>query len=182
MKKKDAQLVGLNVASGVSRPTGQGRDLISCYWSSRCGMAQDVIEKQLLRSHFNTRSKGQPSPQQQNSAMTAVRLVQPVSRVVQLTLGQAVRVTVAASAPTSARHRPSLGSLRFLSTPSAPASASAALAKPAEEQQLAAASSSGPELRPYQKECIAECLYALQQGYSRIGVSSPTGSGKTTIL
>ncbi len=37
-------------------------------------------------------------------------------------------------------------------------------------------------LRPYQEECVQECLQALQAGYTRIGVSSPTGSGKTTIL
>lgn len=37
-------------------------------------------------------------------------------------------------------------------------------------------------LRPYQEECIADCLAALSSGITRIGVSSPTGSGKTTIF
>nr|CDI57042.1 p-loop containing nucleoside triphosphate hydrolase protein [Melanopsichium pennsylvanicum 4] len=37
-------------------------------------------------------------------------------------------------------------------------------------------------LRPYQKECINDCLAALSSGITRIGVSSPTGSGKTTIF
>ncbi|KDN47737.1 ResIII-domain-containing protein [Tilletiaria anomala UBC 951] len=37
-------------------------------------------------------------------------------------------------------------------------------------------------LRPYQEDCIKKCLEALQQGHSRIGISSPTGSGKTTIF
>lgn len=48
----------------------------------------------------------------------------------------------------------------------------------------AASSASSPEfsLRPYQEECIQECLAALESGVTRIGVSSPTGSGKTTIF
>ncbi|PWN48973.1 P-loop containing nucleoside triphosphate hydrolase protein [Violaceomyces palustris] len=37
-------------------------------------------------------------------------------------------------------------------------------------------------LRPYQEECIQDCLSALSNGITRIGVSSPTGSGKTTIF
>ncbi|KIS66081.1 double-stranded DNA-dependent ATPase [Mycosarcoma maydis] len=37
-------------------------------------------------------------------------------------------------------------------------------------------------LRPYQEECIQDCLSALDCGVTRIGVSSPTGSGKTTIF
>ncbi|KAJ9478566.1 putative ATP-dependent helicase IRC3 [Pseudozyma hubeiensis] len=37
-------------------------------------------------------------------------------------------------------------------------------------------------LRPYQEECIQDCLAALESGVTRIGVSSPTGSGKTTIF
>lgn len=37
-------------------------------------------------------------------------------------------------------------------------------------------------LRPYQEECIRDCLSALSSGVTRIGVSSPTGSGKTTIF
>lgn len=37
-------------------------------------------------------------------------------------------------------------------------------------------------LRPYQEECVTTCLEALAQGATRIGVSSPTGSGKTTMF
>lgn len=37
-------------------------------------------------------------------------------------------------------------------------------------------------LRPYQEECVAICLEALRRGVSKLGVSSPTGSGKTTIF
>ncbi|EPQ29959.1 uncharacterized protein PFL1_02631 [Pseudozyma flocculosa PF-1] len=40
----------------------------------------------------------------------------------------------------------------------------------------------GVQLRPYQEECIQECLAAISGGVTRIGVSSPTGSGKTTIF
>ncbi|KAJ3551023.1 hypothetical protein NMY22_g50 [Coprinellus aureogranulatus] len=37
-------------------------------------------------------------------------------------------------------------------------------------------------LRPYQEDCIKECLDWLGQGVTRIGVSLPTGSGKTTVF
>lgn len=37
-------------------------------------------------------------------------------------------------------------------------------------------------LRPYQEECVSTCLSALHAGKTRIGVSSPTGSGKTTVF
>lgn len=37
-------------------------------------------------------------------------------------------------------------------------------------------------LRPYQEHCIDACLDALATGASRIGVSLPTGSGKTTVF
>lgn len=37
-------------------------------------------------------------------------------------------------------------------------------------------------LRPYQEDCLTACFDALRQGYTRIGVSLPTGSGKTTVL
>ncbi|KAH6917519.1 DEAD box family helicase [Coprinopsis sp. MPI-PUGE-AT-0042] len=36
--------------------------------------------------------------------------------------------------------------------------------------------------RPYQEHCLKACLEALQNGVSRIGVSLPTGSGKTTVF
>ncbi|WFD43978.1 Putative ATP-dependent helicase IRC3 [Malassezia psittaci] len=37
-------------------------------------------------------------------------------------------------------------------------------------------------LRPYQAECVDTCLLALKRGVERIGVSSPTGSGKTIMF
>lgn len=37
-------------------------------------------------------------------------------------------------------------------------------------------------LRPYQESCLEACLEALKKGPSRIGVSLPTGSGKTTVF
>jgi len=37
-------------------------------------------------------------------------------------------------------------------------------------------------LRSYQNECIQSCLEALASGVTRIGVSLPTGSGKTTVF
>lgn len=37
-------------------------------------------------------------------------------------------------------------------------------------------------LRPYQEEAITACVKALEGGKNRIGVSSPTGSGKTTMF
>jgi len=37
-------------------------------------------------------------------------------------------------------------------------------------------------LRPYQEAAIISCLDALSTGLTRIGVSSPTGSGKTTMF
>jgi superfamily II DNA or RNA helicase len=43
-------------------------------------------------------------------------------------------------------------------------------------------SSSGVVLRPYQEQAIDACLTALDEGVNRMGVSLPTGSGKTTIF
>lgn len=37
-------------------------------------------------------------------------------------------------------------------------------------------------LRPYQTDAVDACLEALEKGRTRIGVSSPTGSGKTTMF
>lgn len=37
-------------------------------------------------------------------------------------------------------------------------------------------------LRPYQIDVIETCVKALDRGLQRIGVSSPTGSGKTVML
>ncbi len=38
------------------------------------------------------------------------------------------------------------------------------------------------QLRPYQIEVIDACMSALDRGVRRMGVSSPTGSGKTVML
>lgn len=38
------------------------------------------------------------------------------------------------------------------------------------------------KLRPYQDSCLQACLEAFDQGIRRIGVSLPTGSGKTTVF
>ncbi|KAF9457448.1 P-loop containing nucleoside triphosphate hydrolase protein [Collybia nuda] len=37
-------------------------------------------------------------------------------------------------------------------------------------------------LRPYQEHCLDACVEALQSGVARIGVSLPTGAGKTTVF
>ncbi len=37
-------------------------------------------------------------------------------------------------------------------------------------------------LRPYQEQCLVSCTDALRDGLTRIGVSLPTGSGKTTVF
>ncbi|KAA1471544.1 P-loop containing nucleoside triphosphate hydrolase protein, partial [Dentipellis sp. KUC8613] len=37
-------------------------------------------------------------------------------------------------------------------------------------------------LRPYQESCLTACLDALKEGSTRIGVSLPTGSGKTAVF
>lgn len=48
--------------------------------------------------------------------------------------------------------------------------------------QTTAPSSSSVVLRPYQEQAVQECLDAIATGTTRIGVSSPTGSGKTTMF
>jgi len=52
------------------------------------------------------------------------------------------------------------------------------------EADVAQASSIPPAiiLRPYQESAIDACLSAIAAGKTRIGVSSPTGSGKTTMF
>ena len=50
------------------------------------------------------------------------------------------------------------------------------------DPQASPSSSSAIVLRPYQESAIDACLSAIAAGKSRIGVSSPTGSGKTTMF
>jgi len=38
------------------------------------------------------------------------------------------------------------------------------------------------KLRPYQETCLESCLDALKDGSTRIGVSLPTGAGKTVVF
>lgn len=72
----------------------------------------------------------------------------------------------------------------FLASPLGSARYSSNLAEAVleEEETEVAESSLGITLRPYQLDAIEACLDALKDGKTRIGVSSPTGSGKTTIL
>ncbi|KAF9568440.1 P-loop containing nucleoside triphosphate hydrolase protein [Agrocybe pediades] len=44
------------------------------------------------------------------------------------------------------------------------------------------ASTSAITLRPYQETCLQACTAAIEAGSTRIGVSLPTGSGKTTVF
>ncbi len=44
------------------------------------------------------------------------------------------------------------------------------------------AGTQGFVLRPYQEACLKACTDALASGVSRIGVSLPTGAGKTTVF
>ena len=37
-------------------------------------------------------------------------------------------------------------------------------------------------LRPYQEACLEACVDALRRGSTRVGVSLPTGAGKTTVF
>ncbi|WWC68852.1 uncharacterized protein I206_102788 [Kwoniella pini CBS 10737] len=50
------------------------------------------------------------------------------------------------------------------------------------EEPPVASLTNGIILRPYQAHAIQACLEALSSGLKRIGVSSPTGSGKTTMF
>ena len=38
------------------------------------------------------------------------------------------------------------------------------------------------KLRPYQETCLESCLDALKSGLTKIGVSLPTGAGKTVVF
>uniref|UniRef100_V5GI88 P-loop containing nucleoside triphosphate hydrolase protein n=2 Tax=Kalmanozyma brasiliensis (strain GHG001) TaxID=1365824 RepID=V5GI88_KALBG len=72
----------------------------------------------------------------------------------------------------------------FSNSPFIPFSASRHLREAVETLETPPSAAEPPtfSLRPYQEECIQDCLSALDSGVTRIGVSSPTGSGKTTIF
>ena len=44
------------------------------------------------------------------------------------------------------------------------------------------AHASALKLRPYQETCLESCLDALKDGSTKIGVSLPTGAGKTVVF
>jgi ATP-dependent helicase IRC3 len=48
--------------------------------------------------------------------------------------------------------------------------------------QVSLRQSSQLSLRPYQEHCLKACLDAHSSGASRIGVSMPTGAGKTAVF
>lgn len=50
------------------------------------------------------------------------------------------------------------------------------------ESRLSSENLEKVQLRPYQEEAVGECLDSIANGVTRIGVSSPTGSGKTTMF
>jgi len=47
---------------------------------------------------------------------------------------------------------------------------------------LRRAHTSALKLRPYQETCLESCLDALKNGSTKIGVSLPTGAGKTVVF
>ena len=47
---------------------------------------------------------------------------------------------------------------------------------------LRRAHTSALKLRPYQETCLESCLDALKDGSTKIGVSLPTGAGKTVVF
>ncbi|SPO25275.1 related to IRC3 - putative RNA helicase of the DEAH/D-box family [Ustilago trichophora] len=90
------------------------------------------------------------------------------------------RTTVAQQALFTIHYRPHHVQIqRFYSTSVAEATTSHSTDVPPASDPPESSSFS---LRPYQEECIQDCLSALSSGVTRIGVSSPTGSGKTTIF
>ena len=44
------------------------------------------------------------------------------------------------------------------------------------------AHTSALKLRPYQETCLESCINALKEGTTKIGVSLPTGAGKTVVF
>lgn len=109
----------------------------------------------------------------------------PQSPTLKLVASRAWAIPATSVVAATRSHR--ISQLRYASS-----AAAATITDPPEEHVVnddalatpAASSASSPKfsLRPYQEECIQECLAALESGVTRIGVSSPTGSGKTTIF
>ncbi|PWN20620.1 P-loop containing nucleoside triphosphate hydrolase protein, partial [Microstroma glucosiphilum] len=88
-------------------------------------------------------------------------------------------------------HRPldrrRMADLRTFSTTSrlreaAPATVLAESPLPLPPSPTVSPAASAVRLRPYQERAVSDCLTAIAEGTSRIGVSSPTGSGKTTMF
>lgn len=67
-------------------------------------------------------------------------------------------------------------------TEAAPAIVLAESTDPLPPNSTVSPASSAVRLRPYQERAVSDCLMAIAEGTSRIGVSSPTGSGKTTMF
>ena len=65
---------------------------------------------------------------------------------------------------------------------SIPAEISHLKREPARQYSTSATATNVIVLRDYQEECVQACLSTIKGGITRIGVSSPTGSGKTTIF
>lgn len=60
---------------------------------------------------------------------------------------------------------------------------SATVEKPKKKRQRQRRQNKGPPLlRDYQKDCIEAILRDFRAGHTRLGISSPTGSGKTTTF
>ena len=106
---------------------------------------------------------------------------------------KSLRMSCCLCAATSLRARPSLPSrhpnVKVISDFRRWQSSAAARALQADELEETLPSTSIREeasplvvLRPYQEAAITSCLEALSAGLTRIGVSSPTGSGKTTMF
>lgn len=73
-----------------------------------------------------------------------------------------------------------LASMRWLSATSSCCSLRSSLSL--SRNASTAANSASVILRPYQELALDACTDALKDGASRIGVSLPTGSGKTTVF
>lgn len=126
--------------------------------------------------------------------MLALRRCRPISSVIKSIASQDP-LSKLYPTPIAVRHATKSASSRTKKTPSSVSENTKVKKEPSTRTKSRKVSdtilSSEPELkqhqegvvlRPYQEECVAACLEALQDGITRIGVSSPTGSGKTTML